>query len=148
MHASEASFLAAERSEAVSSNPMSPSTRAPCGYPTPLDKAREVIRHRPLHNDSNAAVGPRCAMPLSRPATGLAARRQYLFPPTLFCNRKAKQLRSHFVKNLKRWVGSNGLSLNNTFVDIQNSGLAHIIGSSSHGNQLLRNLPESFSAIW
>ena len=33
------------------------------------------------------------------------------------------------------------------FIDIQNSGLTHIIGSSSHGSQLLRNLPESFSAI-
>ena len=33
-------------------------------------------------------------------------------------------------------------SLNNTFfTDIQNSGLAHIIGTSSHRSQLLWNLP-------
>jgi len=32
------------------------------------------------------------------------------------------------------------------FIDIQNSGLAHIVGLSSQGSQLLRNLPESFSA--
>ena len=93
------------RLPSLRSNGPGPFPPAPCpqvqeppfGYPTPLDKVKEVIRHRPLHNDSNAAVGPRCAMPLSRPATGLAARRQYLFPPPRVGNRKTKQLRSHFA---------------------------------------------------
>ena len=31
--------------------------------------------------------------------------------------------------------------LNNTFLDIQNSGVAHTIGSWTHGGQLMLNLP-------
>ena len=33
--------------------------------------------------------------------------------------------------------------LNNTFMDIQNSGLVHTIGPGTHGSQLMCNLPKS-----